>query len=165
MMAAAAEGREADRVDVVDVMELLDRLEAMAGAARRVPLTAKVMIEEADLFDLIEALRRHIPQEVNEAKWIIRDRDRILTEAREEAERVTGQAREYVEDLATQSEVYRVAEQKAGEILARARAEADEISAGSREYARDLLRRLQENLEAVLELVRQGQESITRRGG
>ena len=149
----------------MDVMELLDRLEAMASEARRVPLTAKVMIEEAELFDLIEALRQQMPQELTQAKWVLRDRDRVLAEARTEAERIIGQAKDYVTGLATQSEVLRVAEEKAHETLSKANEEANEVRTSAYDYAQEVLAKFQVSMEKALSLIQDGQATLRKRAG
>lgn len=149
----------------MDVMELLDRLESLASEAKRVPLTAKVMVEEAELFDLIEALRQQMPQELTQAKWVLRDRDRVLGEARAEAERIIGQAKDYVAGLASESEVLRVAEQKAQDTLARANEEAAEVRRSAYDYAEEILAKFQVSMEKALSLIRDGQATLRQRAG
>ena len=147
----------------MDVMELLDRLEAMASEAKRVPLTAKIMLEEAELFDLIEALRQQMPQELTQAKWVVRDRERVLAEARTEAERIIGQAKDYVSGLASQSEVLRAAEEKARETLAKANNEAAEITIQAHDYAQEILAKFQVSMERALSIIQEGQAALRKR--
>ncbi len=69
----------------VELLYLLDQLEEMVGVSKRVPFSHRVMVEEDEFAELVEQLRLAIPSEVKQAQRVIRDRERIIAEAQQEA--------------------------------------------------------------------------------
>ena len=77
----------------MDIDYLIDRLEILIRNGKRVPLTAnKIMVDEQECFNLIDQLRVAIPEEVTIAKRTLLERERILTDADEEAHQITDRA-------------------------------------------------------------------------
>jgi hypothetical protein len=62
--------------------------------------------------------------------------------------------------LATETEVAKRAQEMAEELLKKARNTSQEIRMGSEIYAAEILSKLENNLLAVLETVRMGQEEL-----
>src|SRR6266508_136819 len=71
---------------------LVERLETLVVNARKLPMTNNVVLDQAALLDLIDQLRVAIPEEVRQARRINQESDRVLTHAREEAERIIAAA-------------------------------------------------------------------------
>ena len=78
----------------MDILHLVDRLEELVNNARQVPLTHNIVIDEDRLIDLIDQMRVSIPDEVKKAQKTLADKDKILAQAKEEAERTLMVARE-----------------------------------------------------------------------
>lgn len=64
--------------DTMKVLELLEELEDIVDAATKVPMMSKVMVEAEDVFSIIREIRLALPDDVQQAKWIRDERDRIL---------------------------------------------------------------------------------------
>ncbi len=139
---------------------LLDELESALGEGRRVPLTDLVMVDEATVLELVDQIRRALPDEVQKAAWIIRDREKIMADARAIAEKTVIEAQGRAGQLITQDEVTRQAQAKAGEIVAEAQRKAAEMRDGAEAYAGDVLSRFENELLKVLEIVRHGKERL-----
>jgi cell division septum initiation protein DivIVA len=142
------------------LIALVRRLEEIVDDATRVPLTDKVIISEDDLYDIVDALRESLPKEVAEAVEIVRQKERILEEARAKAEETMRQASGYVEKLASESNIARRAEEQADAIIREARRVAQEIHRGSREYADELLEKAEQILSTSLMEVQKGREEL-----
>lgn len=106
----------------VDILYLVDRLEELLNTGTRVPLSSKTMVDEDEILDIVDQMRIALPQEVKEARKTAQDRDRLMAQAHEEAERVLGLAR-----------------QDAAKIMTDARDEADRTQKGAREEAARLV--------------------------
>ena len=78
----------------MDILHLVDRLEELVNTARQVPLTNNIMVDQDRLIDLIDQMRVSIPDEVKKAQKTLADRDKILAQSKEEAERTLMVARE-----------------------------------------------------------------------
>ena len=74
--------------DTMKVLELLEELEDIVDAATKVPMMSKVMVEAEDVFSIIREIRLALPDDVQQAKWIRDERDRILADAKTEYERI-----------------------------------------------------------------------------
>ena len=70
--------------DTMKVLELLEELEDIVDAATKVPMMSKVMVEAEDVFSIIREIRLALPDDVQQAKWIRDERDRILADAKTE---------------------------------------------------------------------------------
>lgn len=139
---------------------LLDGLEAALVDGKRVPLTDLVMVHEDLVLDVLDHLRRIFPDEIQKAQWIIRDRDKILADARAMAEKTVLDAQARAGQLVSQEEVVRLAGAKATEMVAEAQRRSAEFKDGAEAYAADVLARFEGEVLKVLEVVRNGRERL-----
>ena len=65
----------------MDVLVLIDKLDDLIHNARSVPLTDSVMIDREEIYDLLDQMRSTIPEEVKQARWIVKERQEMLAEA------------------------------------------------------------------------------------
>ncbi|MGI5837615.1 MAG: hypothetical protein ACOX87_14145 [Chloroflexota bacterium] len=144
----------------MDMQYLLDRLEAVLTSGSRLPLTGKTMIDEHECLDIIDQLRVAIPEEIKQAKRVIADRDRLIQDAEEQAKRIVAHSQEQVAVMVTQHEITKAAEAKARRILQDAEAEAVERKEGSDRYALETLTALEDHLNELLGVVRNGLRSL-----
>ena len=73
--------------DTTKVLDLLDELEDLLEGATSVPLTNKIVLETEDIFGIIKDIRLALPDDMQQAKWIIDERDRrMLREAKKQAD-------------------------------------------------------------------------------
>ena len=94
----------------MDVLVLIDKLDDIIHNARSVPLTDSVMIDREEIYDILDQMRSTIPEEIKQARWIVKERQEMLAEAKQEAERVLAEAQERADKLASETEVVRLAE-------------------------------------------------------
>src|SRR5660398_218099 len=89
----------------MDFIVLLDKLDDLVQNSGTFPLTDKVMIDRQEIYGLMEQMRSTIPEEIRQFRWIVKERKKMLEEAREESERLLEEAREESERLASQEEI------------------------------------------------------------
>ena len=147
----------------VKILGLLDSIESLITKSRRVPLSSKVMVDADELLDIIDEVRVALPEEVKEALKLLAERDRILDEARADAEKILGSAKDRVQALINESEVARKARDYAQGIVAEARAQAEDVRRGADDYAVSTLKSLEESLERAQKVVHKGIEELLRR--
>jgi len=80
----------------MDVLVLIDKLDDLIHNARSVPLTDSVMIDREEIYDLLDQMRSTIPEEVKQARWIVKERQEMLAEAKQEADRIIAEATDRV---------------------------------------------------------------------
>lgn len=140
----------------MDIMHLVDRLEELINKGRPIWFTHSVIVDEDRILDLIDQMRVAIPDEVKKAQQQLAQRDRILAQAQEEANRTIAIAREKSEQLVSRDAIVQAAQARAEQILLQGRAEAEKTRRDADDYVIDTLRRLEMEMERLLTQVRNG---------
>lgn len=150
-----------------ELLALCDQLEALLNASGRVPLSARVIVAAPEIFRLLDAMRQALPREVARARHIYQERDRILSEAKRDAEQIRVTARAERETLIAAHSVTVDALRQAETTKRDARAETERLRAEADAYALGKLRELHERLgqtraalDATLKTVSGGVEHL-----
>ena len=112
------------------------------------------------IYDILDQMRATVPEEIKQARWIVKERQEMLAEAKRESERIVKEARERRDQLVSQEEVTRQAERAAEDIVGDARAREREIRLGAEDYADEILNTLEVNLTKFIGAVRRGRERL-----
>jgi F0F1-type ATP synthase membrane subunit b/b' len=144
----------------MDILALIDRLEELVDSGKNVPLTNSRLIDSEKLYELVDEIRAQFPDEIKQARWIVKERQEMLEEAEKEANRILEEARERAEALAADQEVVKLAEQQAAEIMDDARNREREIRLGAEDYADEMLANLEANLGKLLTAVQRGRDRL-----
>jgi len=140
----------------MDILQLIDRLEELFNQSKSIPLTRNVMVDEDRMLDIIDQMRIAIPEEVKKAQQLLGQRDRVLAQAQEEANRTLELARQKADQLVTKDMVAQEAARRAEQIIAQARNESENIRADADDYAMNSLTQLQDELEQIVNQVANG---------
>jgi F0F1-type ATP synthase membrane subunit b/b' len=140
----------------MDIMHLVDRLEELINGGRPIWFTHSVIVDEDRILDLIDQMRVAIPDEVKKAQQQLAQRDRILAQAQEEANRTIAIAREKSDQLTSRDAIVQAAQARAEQILLQGRAEVEKTRQDADDYVVDTLRRLEMEMERLLTQVRNG---------
>ncbi len=144
----------------MDVMYLVDRLEALVNSGRRVPLSSRIMVEEEEIFALIEQLRQAIPGEVKQARRLLQDREQVLKSAQAEAEKIVTMARERAEYMINNEGVLSLAKERGEQVLNDAQRDAQATRQEIEQYAVEVLGNLEQQLQLQLHQVRNGLQEL-----
>lgn len=140
----------------MDILHLVDRLEELINNSRSIPFTHNVIIDEDRILDLIDQMRVAIPEEVKKSQQVLAQKDRVIAQAKEEADRTVNIAKEKSEKLSDRDNIVQDAKKKANQIEAEADARAKKAQAEADEYVAETLTNLEIALERVLNQVRNG---------
>jgi hypothetical protein len=140
----------------MDILHLIDRLEELFNESRPIPFTHNVIVDEDRMLDLIDQMRVAIPEEVKKAQQVLAQKDRILAQAQEEANRTLALAREKSEQLIERDALVQAAQARAEQIVSQIRADAEIQRIEADKYVVDTLRNLEMELERYLNQVRNG---------
>ncbi|MCY3783755.1 MAG: hypothetical protein OXG43_07235 [Chloroflexi bacterium] len=125
-------------------------------AAQRVPMMRRIVMDERALLEIVDEMRIRIPEEVREARRVLREREQIPQSAQMEAEQIIQQAREQADQMLRDEEIVRQAEARAEQIIEA----AEERTEASREemdvYALNMLRDIEHRLISHLASIRRG---------
>ncbi len=144
----------------MDILHLVDRLEELFNESRPIWFTHSVMVDEDRMLDLIDQMRVSIPEEIKKAQQILAQRDRILAQAQEEANRTIQLAREKAEQMIERDAIIQAAHARAEQIIQQARMETESTKRDADEYVLESLSRLEIELEKMLNQVRNGVRAL-----
>ena len=147
----------------MDVLVLIDKLDDLVHNAKPVPLTDQVRVDKEEIYDILDQMRATIPEEIKQARWIVKERQEMLAEAKREAERIIKEGRDRQEQLISQEEVTRQAEREAEDIIGDAQAREREIRLGAEDYADEILGTLEVNLSKFIGAVQRGRDRLAGR--
>jgi len=145
----------------MDILHLVDRLEELFNDSRPIPLTHNVIVDEDRMLEIIDQMRISIPDEVKKSELIIAQRDRVLAQAQEEANRTIKLAKDKGEDIIARDAIVEAAQARAEQIIAQARAEAETIHMDADDYIIDTLASLESELTRLLNQARNGIATLT----
>jgi hypothetical protein len=118
------------------------------------------MVDEDRMLDIIDQMRIAIPEEVKKAQQLLGQRDRVLAQAQEEANRTLEIARQKADQLVSKDMVMQETQRRADQLLAQARAEAETTRADADDYVIQSLTQLQEELERIANQVNNGIRTV-----
>lgn len=144
----------------MDIQHLVDRLEQILSESPRVPLSAYLLVNEDRAFNVIDQMRVAVPEEVKRANRIEAEKDRILAQAQEEAERIRELAKQEAGELVKRDAITASAQQRADNILERARRDAEALRQDADAYVVEELTTLEEELLRSLAVVRNGLRKV-----
>jgi cell division septum initiation protein DivIVA len=144
----------------MDIMALIDRIEELIDNAKGVPFSSNKMVDPDKIYEIIDEVRAQYPDELKQARWIVKERQEMLEEAEKEANRILEEARDRAQALANETEVVRLAQAQADDIMEKARTQEREIRLGAEDYADEMLANLEVNLGKLLTAVQRGRDRL-----
>lgn len=140
----------------MDVISLLEYLEEIIETSAKVPVTGKVMINKAETLDIIDQIVNYLPEELKKAKWLCEEKERILTEAVEQAEKLKQENMEMLKKQIENHNITKEAQLMAEEIELQAQRNAKTMRLNAKDYANSILSQLE------YEIDQKGQELLAR---
>ena len=144
----------------MDTRKLLEELDYVVMNGREVPLTNKRLVDQDEVARIIDAINSSLPNELENAKRIVADKERVMMDAQKQAETIIAQAKDYIAKITEESELVKNAQERANEITANANQTADTMQHNALEYATDVLKYVEENMEGTLDSLRKNRESL-----
>ena len=148
-------------------MNIDDALEAMdeiLDKSMQVPFSNKKGLVDVDAIrELIDDIRLNMPTEITQAKNLVNDRKVILSDAKQEADRIIRKAEERAVKLVSQQEITRQATEKANQILMNAQTKYTELCNSTNEYVDSMLTRVEELLTKDVADIKKARGALKRR--
>jgi hypothetical protein len=144
----------------MDIQHLVDRLEQALNESTRVPLSAFIVVNEEKIYSLLDQMRVAVPEEIKRANRIEAEKDRILAQAKEEAERIRELARQEAGELVRRDAIVSAAQTRAEHIVEKARRDSEVLRQDADVYIMDVLNRLEQDLMRTLKVVQNGLQKI-----
>ena len=154
----------------MDILARLQQLEDIAQEAKSMPLSSSVLVNREEILEVVDAARGELPEEIKQARWIVRDREELLSKARRDAEAIVEKAHAERAWIVSETEVARTAREEAERILADAEERSRQMRLEVEDYVdaklaqyEIALDRTRIELERSIEQVQRGRDRL--RGG
>jgi len=140
--------------------DLVKQIEELIRSARTMPLSSSALVDRKEVLDLIELLKRSIPEEIARARAVIRDRDDVIDRARTQAERVLERAQTEREQQLSKTEIVQAASREADRMVAEAEAVSRRIKSEAESYVEGKLATFEVVLQKTLAAVERGRARL-----
>jgi cell division septum initiation protein DivIVA len=122
-----------DRTQPEGLTGILDALADAVAQARSMPMSSSVLVNRAELMDLVDQARDVLPTQLTRADEVLAAADAARLAAQAEADAIIAAARARAAELVEDHELTRAAEVRAQEIVA----DAEDVAEGLRRDADD----------------------------
>lgn len=140
----------------MDILHLVDRLEELFNESRPLPMMRKVVVDEDKMLSIIDQMRVSIPEEIKKAQQLLAQRDRLIAQGQEEANRTLQLAREKASQLVEKDAIIQSAQVRANQIIEQAKHESEINRIEADQYIITSLSDLEKELEVLLVQVKNG---------
>jgi cell division septum initiation protein DivIVA len=145
---------------VPDSTLLLERLRDILDAARKLPMSASVSINRDEFGALLQDAIDGLPEELREARWLLKERDAVVERAAHEAQRLVEAARVRAERMVEKNELVREARRTSEEILEDAERHAAALRHEAEDYVDRKLAAFEVVLDRTMATVKRGREQL-----
>jgi cell division septum initiation protein DivIVA len=118
----------------MDITARLQQLEELVQEAKSMPLSASVLVNKEEILELLEAAVAELPEEIKQARWVVKDREELLAKGRRDAESLIERGKQEQGRLVSEQEVVRQAQEEAERILGEAREQARQMRLEAEDY-------------------------------
>ncbi|NLJ58617.1 MAG: ATPase [Tissierellia bacterium] len=144
----------------MDILNLLERIEDIIEDASKFPLSSKVMIDKEEILEVINEIRLRLPDEINRASWVAKERQRILNEAQGEADELIQRMKDQQKHLIEESEISRQAKKYADQLIQEAEEKANEMKLGAYNYSDETLSKLQDKIIEINNIIEENRQVL-----
>jgi cell division septum initiation protein DivIVA len=151
---------ESDPGKVPDTTQMLEQLREVLDSARKLPMSASVSINRDEFGALLDEIIEALPEELREARWLLKEREQVIERAQHEAQRLLEAARVRAERMVEKNELVREARRTAEEILEDADRQAGAIRHEAEDYVDRKLAAFEVVLDRTMQQVQKGRERL-----
>jgi hypothetical protein len=146
--------------DHPDTETLLRRVNDMIAGAKSMPLSSSVMISRDEVLELLEEAVTRLPDELRQARWLLREREEFLSKVQAEADDILAAARARAERMVQRTEIVREAKLVARNTVQDARDVASRLKHEAEDYCDQKLAGFEIVLERTTKTVQAGREKL-----
>jgi cell division septum initiation protein DivIVA len=143
-----------------DSETLLRRTIDIIATARTMPLSNSPMVNRDEIIELLEEALNRLPDELRQARWMLREREEFVAKTRREADDIVEAARAQAERMVQRTEVVRAAEMRARQIVDAAEGESRRMRNEIEDFCDQRLASFEIILDKVARTVATGRERL-----
>jgi cell division septum initiation protein DivIVA len=135
----------------MDLAARLQQLEEMVHDAKSMPLSSSALLNREEILDLLKDMAESLPEEIRQARWVVKDREELLAKARRDAEAMVEQGQAEQLRLASREAVVQRAQEEVERMLQEAGDDARRIRLEAEDYVDAKLAQFEIALQKILE--------------
>ncbi|HLI54385.1 MAG TPA: hypothetical protein VKU88_08670 [Acidimicrobiales bacterium] len=145
----------------VDTEGLLRRVIDIIDGTRALPLSSSVKLDnKEEVLELLEEALRLLPEEMRQARWLLKERDEFLAKMQREGDDLVRAARLQAERMVQRTDIVREAKDAAQRIVEAAREEARRLRLEAEDYCDQKLAAFEVVLDRTMKTVAAGREKL-----
>ena len=129
-------------------------------AAPGIPMSASVRVNRDELLDLLDEAVARLPEELRNARWLLKERDDFLKRTRRESDELIAEAKAQVAQMVQRTEVVKAAEARARHINEEAEANARRMRREAEDFCDQRLASFEIILSKVQKSVASGRQKL-----
>jgi hypothetical protein len=135
---------------------LIDQLHVLISQATPIPFSSYRLVRAPEVEQLLERMRITVPSSIRESERTLADRDRIMNEARSEADRIIQHARQQAMEMLSERSLIATAQAEADRIINEGKDIARRRTEEADTYAVQVLQDLSQRLQGITQQVTNG---------
>jgi cell division septum initiation protein DivIVA len=149
-----------DGLTGLDAEGLVRRCLDVVNSAKTMPLSASVLVSRDEVVELLALALDRMPDELREARWLLRERDEFMAEKEREAQALMDEVRAQAERMVARTDIVRQANRVAQRILDDANEEARRMRHETEDYCDQRLAGMEIVLDRTIKTVRSGRQKL-----
>lgn len=148
----------------------LAQIEDILEDSKNVPFSGKVAVDRDMIYDIIDEMRLHFPEEIKEAQKVMDNREKyvkdaekraslIIEEAKKEADNILKDAENKATRLTGEHEIYKRAVQEGETLLEEAKQDAKNLRINAMDYADEILAKSEQAIKLTAENINSQSQS------
>lgn len=146
---------------VGDAETWLRRAIDMVANAPRIPLSSSPRIDGDELLELLDRALASMPQELRQARWMLKERQEFVNKTRREANEMLDEARAQAERMVQRTEVVRAAEARARHVVDTAESDARRLKLETEDFLDQRLASFEILLDKLGRTVAAGRQKLS----
>ena len=144
----------------MDIIQLIEELEGEFSQGKNIFWSKKSLVNLERCAELIEELKQNLPTALQEASYVLSQKEKILSQANEIAEKTIKEAEVKAEQIVGESELIRKSEDEADEIVSSATKKCNHLYAVTKDNIDKMLKAVENYLAENLNIVRANREEL-----
>ncbi len=144
----------------MDSETLLRRAIDIMATAPTFPLSSSPRIDRDEIIELLEESVNRLPDELRQARWMLKERQEFVAKTRREADEILDAARVQAERMVQRTEVVRAAEQRARQVMEAADTDARRLRHETEDFLDQRLASFEILLDKLTRTVSAGRERL-----
>ena len=143
-----------------DITQLIDELESEFAKGKNFLWSKKSFVNLDKCEELIAELKQSLPSSLQEASYVLSQRDKIISQAKEQADKTLKEAEERAEQLVSENALIKKSETESAEMMENAEKRSNQLYNVTKDNIDKLLKSVEDYLLQNLHIVRSNREEL-----